>query len=1253
MLALTAALVVPPFFQWDKFRTDFEVEASRILGREVTVNGDVSARLLPFPSIRFDDVHVAGPRPGEPAMTVESFSMDAELPPLMRGELLIFDMRLVRPRVNIAIAQDGTVDWALRPSTPIAPAQVRLEKLTVTEGRVTIRHAAAGRSHELTEVNADISAGSLNGPWHIDGSARLDGMVTRLAVSTGTAGEDGRMRVRIVADPERYAFGLETDGDAALEAGRLVYDGAFRLTAREATRLRGSDGETFALADQAGRQEAKAPPAYRVRGKFRLDHLGVEVPEFRFETGPLADPYTADGKASISLGGDPRFAIEADGAQIRFGDEGSGAESGGMALAQRLADLREALLDLPKPVIPGTIDVNLPAIVAGDTTIRDVRLSSEPVEGGWSIRTLSATLPGRATLEASGELATGDEDFGFDGRMVLAVNQPSGFAAWLSKDVDGPIRRLARAGFSADVELSARRQVFEGLELVLGDAAFKGRMVSEQPADARPSMKLDLAGGRLDVEGLAAFASLFVSDAGATRWVDHDLDLKVKAGPVSVAGVTADSVDTQLRLQGGELEIDRLAIGGLEGAAVSATGTVKGIGEAPSGSLDATLLAEDLAPLAALLAQRFPGNAALAGLAERAAAYPGLLADARVNAVASLAAADGGARQVAVSAQGAAGGTGFTLTFSAEGDPARPLEAPLRLNFAAENEDAAALYALYGLPALPLGFAPAARTELTVDGALKDGAAAKLGLFAEGLRADFDGRLGVAAEALTAEGTVSLAADDLAPWLMTAGQALPGMELGLPVDLSARIDLRDALLVVSGLSGTLAGIAVAGDVNAGMRDGLPHITGSLDVDSLDLGLAADAIFGAGAFAGTEALWPQVAFEPKARPPFTADLQVTADRLSAGHVAEASAAELSLRLEREGLRVSDLRTRYLGGTLSGLFELSNTGGTGLFSGQLTLSGAPLDRLLPEAGLAGTGDFSASVTASGKSVDGMIASLAGSGTARLDAVSVPGVDPAALSEILARADTLGPRITAEQVAAFAPDMVRGGRFEAPGAELALTIAAGSVRAPPARLERQDAVLTAEPRIDLAHGTVGATGEIEYLPGPDDRVAGASPSVRFGVEGRPEALAASYDTEPLAQYLTQRALEREQARVEAMQAVLLERQRLRRETRYYAALQEERARIEAERKAAEEEAARQAAEAEAARRAAEAEAARRAAEEEAVREQAPAPDGAGDASGLPGVQSAPLPPVRARPEDTGGAVAAPTLTIESLMRAIEQAQ
>jgi len=1240
-----AALVGPYFVDWGSWRADFEREASRVLGRPVAVRGEATARLLPFPSVTFTDVEVQGTTPDHPAMTMDTFSMDLELAPLLRGEVLIFDMRIVRPRAFLSVDGDGVLDLAIRPSTPFDPHQIMLEKVTVTDGSVTLHHAASGRDHELTAINAAVSAQSLAGPWRLDGSMLVDGMKTALAISTGAADETGRMRLRVRADPEPYAFTLETDGDARIVDGAPTYDGSFKLAARtESPAADAAAGE-----GTQPRLGVKAVPAYRVNGRFALDHSRVKVEEFRFETGPLEDPYTAEGHAEIGFGAEPRFSIVADGAQIRFDEAQGGGQQPGMALAARLAAFRAGMMGLPTPLIPGTLEVGLPAIVAGDTTIRDVTLSAEPVAGGWSVGSMSAKLPGRTVLEGSGLLRTGDENFGFAGNLLLAVGQPSGFAAWLSQDVDDAIRRLPSAGFSAKVDLSERRQVIDDLELVLGDAQFRGRALYRRPLEGRPTMLVELDGGRLDVEGLAAFASLFVSDARGTRLAGHDLDFEIKAGPVVAGGVEAETLDTALRLRDGLLEIDRLSIGGLAGGALSATGTVRGIGGAMSGSLDASLVAADLSPLLGVLAARFPGNAALAALDRRAAAFPGLFDDADVDAVVSIS-PRGGEHDLAVSAQGKAGGTEFTLAVSAGGTPAQPYDARLEAHLTARNSEPAALFALYGLPALPFGFAGAAQTELNIEGPLSEGARTSFSVMAEGLDARYEGTLLARTDGIGGEGAVSIKADDLEPWLMTAGMSLPGMGLGLPVELKASANLDSGLLVLSGLEGRLAGNRIDGDLNAQIREGLVHLTGSLDLDELDLALPAAAVLGPTALQSESGEWPQAPFQQSATPPFTAEIEIAAQRLDFGAMASAQNARLIAEINHEGMRVSGLDAEYEGGQLGGLFELRNTDGTGLFSAQMQLDDVPAERLLPETGLHGVAHLTATLSSSGKSVDGVVAALAGSGSATVDGLAVDGLNPDALPALLARADEDGVNVNAERTARFAPDFVRGGSFKADKTEIAASIASGVLRAPPVRLEGPAAILTAELRADFVPRRMSATGTLAYRPGAD-AIVGAEPAVRFSAEKSPGAVRASLDTEPLAQFLTQRALEREQARVEAMQALLLERQRLRREVQYYAALQEERHRKAEEERLRLEEEARRAAEEQAAREraAAAAEAARRQAEE-AARMPAIPPLPQPAPSGLPAeIERAPLP----APPGTGAQSSGSSFNADSIEQLLQSLQ
>lgn len=1194
VLALLAALVVPPFIDWTGYRADFEREASTILGRKVTVKGSATARLLPFPSVTFTDVSVAGGPGGDAAMTVDTFSMDAELAPFLRGEVLIFDMRLVRPRATIGIAADGKVDWTVRPSSPFDPAQVSIEKLTVTDGSVELRQEASGRTHLLTGIDAVVSAKSLAGPWRMEGTLQADGVATRVSATTGKADGAGKIALKVKADPDGYPLSFETDGAASVENGQALYAGQFRLSGDNGAKPT-TDGKPAATATGAT-EAAKAPPVYRLTGKFQLDHSKLAVDEFRFETGPLDNPYSADGKASIDLGADPRFAIAASGAQVQF-DEASG-EGPGVTMPQRVAALERVLLALPRPGMPGTVDVKLPAVVAGDTTIRDVAVSAEPAQGGWTIKSLAATLPGRTTLEADGLLGV-DGQVRFTGSLLLAVAQPSGFAAWLSKDVDEAIRRLPAAGFRAKVDLTDARQKFDDLELALGKASFRGSLDASQSDGARPAVALQLDGGALDVEGLTAFASLFVSDKGASRFSASDLDAKIKAGPVNAWGFSADTLDTALRLRAGALEIDRLSIGGLAGVAVSATGRVKDFPGAPTGSLDASVLGSDLAPLIDTAASRFPNNRVLSALSARGRAFPGLFGDARLDVVMSAADNGDGTTGLALSGKGKVGGSALSVSLSAHGRSAELAKAPFSLTFDAKNPDATALLALYGLPALPLGMLGEATTDITARGTLADGIATAFNLSGLDFRARFDGTLTDTPQGLQASGKAGLDATDIEPWLMSTGVMLPTMGMGAAVGLSADASYGNGQATLSDLKGGIGGTSVSGKLSAALGDGRPHLTGKLALDTLDLDPLAATLFGNEALAGDGTDWPKTPFAAKPAVQATADLELSAATLLAGPLATARDASMSLKLGDDGLGISDLTAKLFGGTITGLFDLKNNDGNGLFSGQATLSGADLATLLPASGLSGSGTFTASVTSSGKSVDAMVGSLAGSGTAAVRGMTIANLNPDALPALLAKADEAGRDIDAVRTAGFAPGIVGQGSYVARDADIAFTLAGGVLRAPPVNFETPASTLSTELSADLAAATAMARGILTYRPG-DEALVGSEPALNYSIEGPIGAPVRSFDSAPLAQFLTQRALEKEQQRVEAMQAVLLEKQRLRREARYYVALQEERDRAEEARRKAEEEA-RQKAEADA-RAAAEARA-KAEAEEKARADQAAA--------------------------------------------------
>ncbi|MBA8878679.1 AsmA family protein [Phyllobacterium myrsinacearum] len=1200
VLVLTAALVVPYFVDWAGYRSSFEREASALLGRPVTVAGTASARLLPFPSVTFSDVKV-GDAGSDPVMTIDKFSMDAELAPFLRGEILIFDMRLEKPTAKVSIDKNGVVDWAIRPQTSFGTAQVKLENMKISDGSVVVRDASTATVRTINDLDATLSATKLSGPWKFDGTLLFNGERTAVSASTGEVKTDGSLNLHARVTPDGIPAVLETDGGISIDKGALKYAGNISVRSVDETAPKTGNTTKNPAAD-----EKPLLSSVRVTGRFEADHGRINIPDFRMEQGTADDPYIVNGNALFDYGKNPRFEIKADGQQVTFSDQNEdtkGSQPKPHTAAQRLGVFRRLMDQLPIPTVPGTIDLKLPAIVAGDTTIRSVTIDAEPSDGEWKINQLRAELPGRTQFEANGMLQIG-EDFGFDGKLLLASRQPSGLAAWLTDTVDESIRRLPGAGFSGDVKLHDDLQRIDNLEVALGGASLKGSLIRSAKGESVPLTQLTLEGGALDGDALEAFAAIFgrnapsVADKGAPQLAGEDLDVRLKAGPVSHGGLVAESLDTGFRLRDGVFDIDRLTVGNLSGATITATGKIEPFKAEPAGSLDATILSDDLAPFVSALAKRFPDFPFIAALNEHAAKFPGLFEDTQLSILANALHGGNATDELSISASGKTGGTNVTLsgTTSQGADKLRVLE----LTMNGRTDHGENLMALMGLPALPLGLAGELEADLALKGDGKDGIQTQLSLKAPDGQALLDGSLRSTNGVLNGEGRASIKASDLEPYLATAGYSLPGFGNGMHVDVASSFQLAKGRLVLPDFSGKVSDTKIAGRLDLGADGTVPDVQGNLTLGKLDLPSVVQFMLGTSAIDASGAKsWPKETFAHAPLFPVAFNLKLKADEVDAGVLGPVTKLQSTASLKDGYLRLDDTQGEVLGGNFKGMFELRNTSGNGLATGQFTLEQASLDDLYTpddHEPLLGTAKIAASVNASGTSISDMMASVAGSGVVSVEDLAIDAINPGALRPILADADGLAGPITADAVSGVIGKYLHAGPFNAGAAEFAFTIAGGTARTSTFQLKSEGATLNADLRLNFPDMTMASQGRFSFDPGKLI-VAGAEPVVEFSGEGPWRAPKWTLNRQPLEQFLTQRTLEREQQRVETMQASLVEKQRLRRESLLYQsraterqklaeevklkAEQEAAARAEAERQAVEKAVAEKAAE-EAARKA-----------------------------------------------------------------------
>nr|WP_290771728.1 AsmA family protein [Hoeflea sp.] len=1176
VLALFAALIAPYFIDWSTYRTAFEAEASRIIGQPVKVRGDADARLVPFPSVTFSDVVVGDE--AQPSMTISRFSMDAELAPFLSGEVLIFDMRVEAPKAVVRVLEDGRLDWALK-RKPTPPGDlVVLERVTISNADITVVDDQNGRTHRLEDINALVSAKSLSGPWLVEAEGEIAGKRGGLSLSTGIAQDDGAIRMRLRVVPDDWPVLLETEGQARIENNKPLYDGLFTFTA---------------LSDTAPGAVVAEKPLVVAKGDFAATNERLTIEEWRAEIGFSTDPYIVTGQATIDTGPDPEFLLLADGQQIdmdRLSGEDTALDEAAAAvpLGERLAIVNQMIDRLPPPPLPGRISLNLPAIVAGDTTLREINLEARPDGNAWLVDSFSANLPGRTTVEARGRLVPGN-NASFDGRLTVASTQPSGLANWLVGEVDPVIRRLGAAGFSANVSLSSALQRFEALEVAVGPAILKGRLERQTPQAGTPALSVELAGDRFDVDAVQALVLLAQGEGNSLRPLEeYNLATRITADIFTVGDYSLEGLDTSMFWRDGELTIERLKFADFGGAAGQFTGSLAGSLAAPSGEIKGGFSAQTAAGLFALAEQVSGGHQLIRRLGANSAAFDDLSADLQLTLD-----PDAGP---SLTLSGVTGGTSFTAT--AVGTGLTPGgDGPRTMTLKADNPEAYHILEQLGFSVLPLEGEGPASLGLAASGGANDGdRSIDLQLSAAGTRILIDGTGRIpASDPVTGEFDLVIDSANIEPLVMMSGHSMPQAGAGLPFSLSANLALHDEKAQLSEMVGKAEDNTFSGQLEFDRAAAVPSAEGNLRIDHANLEWLGELALGPKLSSMDGATWSDQPFLPPA--PGQSELQIALEAgridLGRGGVAENFQADLSTATGL--IALENAQADWFGGRLGGRMSLSNADGAVFLSAKLDADGADLASL--EQAVRGASIFSgaagasASLEGTGKSMQELVASLAGGGQLTASDLVIEGLDPAGFARILGSADRDGFEIETGAVAGMVDRLMTGGEMREETLQLPFTLTGGVMRFTNAAFTDQDAELSGDARVDLVGLRFEADWRLSFEPGVE-AVAGGDPSVVFSLGGLLVDPAVSINAAQMTNYLSMRAFERERRKVELLQAGVVEKQRLRREI----ALLKERAEQREAARLAAEEAARLAAE-EAERIAAEEQ--RRQAEEQAERE------------------------------------------------------
>ena len=1138
VVALIFALVAPGFIDWSSYRSEFEKQAGKILGQKVEVLGEAKARLLPLPRITFTDVRVGARGDGEAMMVVDRFRVDAELAPLLKGEIVIVDMELQRPRVNIAIGENGVVDWTDRQSGGVNPDDVLLEKVTIRDGSIRLHNIATDQSFEAEQINVEISARTLAGPWRINGDLVLNSEKAAIKITTGRLQDSGTISTRLNIQPEAHPYAAEFAGPIGLVDGALNYKGNFKLRAvkpKPAT----SDGKaalTFPY---------EALPI-RVTGGFDARPDTLKVSEFILAIGDKDDPYSITGTAQAAFGDRSLFKIVAEGQQIDVDRLGELEASNGTkpSLGDRLLALKKIADLVPTPPAEGLISLFLPAIVAGDTVIREVGVDILHKKDGWQLSNFDAGLPGRTRLQAHGLLTLGD-NFGFKGQLLLASKQPSGFAGWLKGDVDPAIRRLPNAGFSAKVVINEKRILLQQLEVVLGATKLNGAFERVQKRNSRASLTTILDGKKIDFETLQALFLLFVSDEEGLQIADQDMDIKLLGEEFSAFGITAGSVIAALKFNNNNLQIDQLEFSDLAGADISVKGQIKDALNVPEGALSISLKANNPEGLLKLT-RRYAGNSSIL---ENLLQNPYLVKELDLQTTVNVS-ASGDNSNVAVVLAGSAGGTGIDLKLNMVGNPEIPGLAESTAELFLANVVPHILLQQLALPVLPLD----------VEGELQINAKIK-GIVDKNLDASFSASLDqttlvgkgqidkIANSARRSRFDITLKSPDIDSMLLLSGYAFPGMQQGSSIDVSASITSLGSWLSAKGISGLLGGTPFRASLRLDQEaEPRPKISGNLSLDHLSLATVAALVMGEQSLEDGSS-WSQTGFSQPVLLGLDAEIALdvkSVDLATSGFGYDVPGKNLTGKIELSNgdLAIREARIDWMKGRLAGEISFAHSQNNVLISTQLGIHDGTLSGVMWQNGgkpvTDGRFDLNLNIEGSGTSMAEIVDNLSGGGAITIRNGMIENLDPAALPAILENAD----RQPDEKLESVADGMIIAALVKNPfvfdAAEAVFSIAGGKLRASGIEAISRETKLRGDVHIDIGALTMEGNAQLVFDVAAD-AITGATPEIDLTISGPLNDPKLERQTKLLTSFLTMRARERKERAYEEQKEEILENQRL----------------------------------------------------------------------------------------------------------------
>ncbi|HEY2246506.1 MAG TPA: AsmA-like C-terminal region-containing protein [Bradyrhizobium sp.] len=1092
ILALIAALVGPFFIDWNKFRPQFEAEASKIIGAPVRVGGGLDARLLPTPSLRLRSVVVGGPNDlGK--VRADKLDVEFSLGDLMRGEWRANELTINGLALDLGLDREGRIDWPASNGT-FDFASLAIDRLNLT-GRIALHDGASRATLELSDIAFSGDVRSLAGAIRGGGNFTMDGTRYPFRVSSGQGGDGTGNRVHLSIDPGERPLAADLEGVLSFQSRVPRFEGT----------------ATLASPPPKKGSEAVTTP-WKIAAKVKANYTAAQLDQIELSYGNEDRALKLVGTGDARFGSSPLLHAALSARQLDADKFMARDDKDAAAPARVLPGLRAALAALPRLPMASQINFGAEQIMLGGRPLQNLSGGLHGDAVLWAIDRLDVRAPGSTRVAFNAARAPVGASGNFSGVLDIDSSDPDVLFAWLQGRSDVAYRNQKPLRLHGDVSVAADRIAIDALKAEINGGAVEGRVaLATLPSGGGSRLEAALKADNLDLDAAGGFLRSLQAEWPEEASVSFDI------GRALSTGQELKPLTARLAYTPKDIVLDRVRIGSADNVMLEGGGNFDRVHATGKLTLVATSasmvqLAGVMTPLAPQIAARLTAANAgpvRANLALELGTSKAVSGD-RVAASAEL---DLDAPQLKGHVSASASPSASSIR-GIDLDALSRSEVGLRSKFSAERGDV--LLALLGLDHI-----------VAADGSLQfEGSAS--GVFRQPLRlsakmwgANIDAEAQGTAEPSSQKANINLKvrSANLAPLFSLKSSDSAAQN----VRLFANLSLAGNKLSFDDLDSVAAGSRLRGHVALNL-DEPREIDGELGVDALALAPAVALAIGA---AGHEAAEP---------------LGAGLFRGWRGHVGfEALSAALpggielrplggTLKSDGQSLQLEGLKGKIGGGDVTGSLDARPTANGITLNARLELAGVDGAALHYRGLKMPTGRSSAQMTlmSQGRSLEALTGALSGNGTIKLESAAIAGLDPRAL-DVAIRASDLNQVPDDTRLRQVVDSALSAAGFPVASAEFPFIIRDGRLRVDATTLETQGARAIVSGGYDLPADQADIRASLAST------VIGSAtsrPEIQLFAAGPPDTMNRTIDVTALSSWLAVRKIDRETRRLDAIE-------------------------------------------------------------------------------------------------------------------------